>query len=339
MSLLRVPALAINFVRVIVMTLNPSAEELHDILRGTQLSERAFLHDDICLSWQQLHRLIANIQYINADPGLWLQAGLRTDPAILGCMGIAAMTSNTLRESLAVLSQYMPVYNSFFALKYTGHDTTFDVLSFDFLPEQDAVLRVLMESVIASAFSCLESLLRQPLVGAEIHFTFARPTHIADFEKAFHGSVLHFDAARTVIYLPQSYASRSLISRDKQMQKLALQQCEAVHDVIYRKGPIAGRVLSAMQAENGHLLALDDLAEQMGLSRSALCRRLKEEGTNYQQLLDGVISRRAVRLMSMPGSNVATIAAELGYAEPVCFRRAFRRWFGVTPSQYRESHC
>lgn len=123
------------------------------------------------------------------------------------------------------------------------------------------------------------------------------------------------------------------------MQSLALQQCEAVLDVLRRKGPIAGQVLRYLQEKEGHLLALDELAEQMSLSRSALCRRLKEEGTNYQHLLDSEISRRAVRLMSMPGSNVAAIASELGYAEPVCFRRAFRRWFGVTPSQYRQSHC
>ena len=80
------------------------------------------------------------------------------------------------------------------------------------------------------------------------------------------------------------------------------------------------------------------MAQHLNLSLRTLLRRLKDEGTTYQQLLDHETSQRAVALMNRPGSTVAQVAEQLGYAEPVTFRRAFRRWFGVSPSEYKQLH-
>lgn len=123
------------------------------------------------------------------------------------------------------------------------------------------------------------------------------------------------------------------------MENMTIEQCTAIRDVLYSKGPVTKVVLKYIQESDVHVLTLNTVAAKMRMSRGTLCRRLREEGTNYQQLQDSEISHRAMRLMSLPGSNVAAVSAELGYAEPVCFRRAFRRWFGITPSQYRQSLC
>lgn len=121
------------------------------------------------------------------------------------------------------------------------------------------------------------------------------------------------------------------------MQNLAMARCEISRELLRDKGPVTQRALEQIQGNDLHLLTPDLLAARLKLSRATLYRRLREEGTNYQQLLDNEVSYRAIRLMSLPDSNVALIAAQLGYAEPVCFRRAFRRWFGVSPSQYRQN--
>lgn len=338
MSRHQAPALTFSAFRLIVVTMDPSEADLLEIVRDTGLTVPEFLEGDGYLSWGQVHRLTCNTLRINRHAGLALQAGLRGVPSIHGSMGIAAMTSGTLGEALGLFDKYMSTRSQMFVMKYEHDAGDFSSMSFDFLPEPDAALCFLMEAVMASAFSCTEFLLGQPMTGAEVHFTFARPPHADEFDKAFHGSVIRFDAARNAVLIPQTYTARPLISRDRQMQNMALQQCEAVHDDLRRKGSTAELVLSRLQRESGRLLTLEQLAEQLNLSRRTLLRRLKEEGTSYQHLLDTEVSRRAVFLMSLPGSTVAAVAAELGYAEPVSFRRAFRRWFGVTPTEYRHSH-
>ncbi len=338
MSLRQAPALPFNALRLIVVSMDPSGADLAEVVRDTGLTVPEFLEGDGYLSWGELHQLTCNILRINRDPGLALQSGLRALPSIHGSMGIAAMTSGTLDEALGLFQRYMSTRSHMFTMRYGEEDDGFSTMSFEFLPEPDDALRFLMVAILASAFTCTEFLLGQAMAGAEVHFMFPPPSNAAEFEQAFHGSRVCFDAPRNAVLIPRAYISHPLISRDRQMQNMALQQCEALRDVLKRQGSIVELVRNRLRAEEGRLLTLDQLADQINLSRRTLLRRLKDERTSYQQLLDAEISRRAVFLMSLPGATVAAVAAQLGYAEPVSFRRAFRRLFGVTPSEYRHSH-
>lgn len=339
MSPHQTPALALSAMRLTVMTMAPREEDLGEIVRDTGLTVSDFLNGDGFLSWDELHQLTLNILRISSNPGLSLQAGIRGVPSIHGSMGIAAMTSSTLGEALGMFKRYMATRSQMFVLDYREDEDDFSIMSFDFLPEDDEALRFLMTAIMASAFSCTEFLLGQPMVGAEVHFMFPPPLHAAEFGQAFHGSKVCFSASQNAILIPRRYAVYPLISRDRQMQSMALQQCDALSDVLKRQGSVAELVLSCLQEQTGRrLLSLEQLADRLNLSRRTLLRRLKSEDTSYQQLRDAEVSRRAVFLMSLPGSTVAAVAAELGYAEPVSFRRAFRRWFGVTPSEYQHCH-
>lgn len=121
------------------------------------------------------------------------------------------------------------------------------------------------------------------------------------------------------------------------MQNLALQQCEAALDMYCRKGPFTDLVLKEIQRQGDYLFTPDEMARHLSMSRGSLSRRLREEGSRYQQLRDAETSLRAARLMSVPGVSVEDIAIQLGYAEAACFRRAFYRWFGIAPSRYRRA--
>jgi AraC-like DNA-binding protein len=80
---------------------------------------------------------------------------------------------------------------------------------------------------------------------------------------------------------------------------------------------------------------IDELAEAVGLSRRTLQRRLAAAGTTYSQLVDDARIHAALPMLGDPDLRVTDIAFELGYSHPAHFTRAFRRWAGVTPSEYR----
>jgi AraC-like DNA-binding protein len=77
------------------------------------------------------------------------------------------------------------------------------------------------------------------------------------------------------------------------------------------------------------------LAEAVGLSVRSLQRRLSAAGTTYSRLVDEVRMRTALPLLEDPDILLTEIAYDLGYSHPAHFTRAFRRWAGVTPSEYR----
>jgi AraC-like DNA-binding protein len=79
------------------------------------------------------------------------------------------------------------------------------------------------------------------------------------------------------------------------------------------------------------------IAARLGISVATLHRRLAREGASFKQLADQAAKSFAALLIAQKSLPVATIAARLGYSETAALTRAFRRWFGVSPREYRNS--
>ena len=84
-------------------------------------------------------------------------------------------------------------------------------------------------------------------------------------------------------------------------------------------------------------IGIERVAGDLGYSRQTLYRRLKAEGITYEQLLDGLRRRLAVRFMR-EGLSVKEAAYRLGFSDPAAFSRAFKRWTGSSPSGMRTRH-
>lgn len=77
------------------------------------------------------------------------------------------------------------------------------------------------------------------------------------------------------------------------------------------------------------------VARSMATSARSLQRRLAGAGVSYQELLDGTRREAALRHLADPALSVGEVAYLLGYSEPAAFHRAFKRWRGTTPQEYR----
>lgn len=84
---------------------------------------------------------------------------------------------------------------------------------------------------------------------------------------------------------------------------------------------------------------IEAVADQLGTQVRSLQSALAAEGFRYSELLRRVRQRRAVQLLCESGIPIRSVAHALGYGDSSSFQRAFREWFGVTPTAFRESHC
>jgi AraC-like DNA-binding protein len=83
---------------------------------------------------------------------------------------------------------------------------------------------------------------------------------------------------------------------------------------------------------------LDEIAQRLAMSTRSLRRQLAAEGTSYQDLVDRVRRDEAVRQLGHEMRQIKAIARAIGFSDPRGFRRAFKRWTGLTPQQFRERH-
>lgn len=102
--------------------------------------------------------------------------------------------------------------------------------------------------------------------------------------------------------------------------------------------PVAARVRAVLvdlmlSGETG----AEDVAAALGLSRSTLQRRLREEGTSYQAELDATRRDLAIRYLTKTTLDVGEIASVVAYRDPNSFSRSFRRWTGHAPLAFRQA--
>ncbi|HEY0114794.1 MAG TPA: helix-turn-helix domain-containing protein [Allosphingosinicella sp.] len=80
---------------------------------------------------------------------------------------------------------------------------------------------------------------------------------------------------------------------------------------------------------------IERVARELGCSRQTLYRRLKAEGVTFEELLDSLRRRLAIRFLQKEGLSVKEAAYRLGFSDPSAFSRAFKRWTGSSPTAMR----
>ena len=129
------------------------------------------------------------------------------------------------------------------------------------------------------------------------------------------------------------WALSPLATADAQVHALALRRCELEAGQLNRN--VAARVQLHLALHEQALPTLAQTARVLCLSARSLSRALQQEGSSYQRLLDQLRAERAVRLLAETDLPVDQIGFRLGFADPSNFIRAFRRWHGRSPGEFR----
>ena len=175
---------------------------------------------------------------------------------------------------------------------------------------------------------------RIPLRAAE--FGFARPAHAAEYTLMFsehlrfdaNGTTLHFDAPLLAAPLVQNAATLKAFLRD------------APQSVFLKyKNPDSwtARLRRRLRGCVGQDAwpTLEDLARELHLAPTTLRRRLEAEATSYQRIKDQLRLDLAIDQLSRTDRPGADIGLQLGFGDASAFYRAFKRWSGVQPGEYR----
>ncbi|MEO5578194.1 MAG: helix-turn-helix transcriptional regulator [Sphingomicrobium sp.] len=121
---------------------------------------------------------------------------------------------------------------------------------------------------------------------------------------------------------------------DSPLRALFGQISRALVAAIERPSAFGATIEHAIEARllAGQPVRIDGIAAELGVSRQTLYRRLRAEGTTFEDLLDRLRHRLALRYLRDERLSVKAAAYRLGFSEPAAFSRAFKRWTGASPS-------
>jgi len=147
---------------------------------------------------------------------------------------------------------------------------------------------------------------------------------------------LRFNQEATRLVLPRALLARPLVSPNQGLFAYLERHAEALQARVAGSASLASRVrelLSARIRQGEPEQAA--IAQALAMSERTLQRRLQDEGVTFAVLLDDVRADLGRMYLADPKLAIFEVAFLLGYSEPSAFNRAFRRWTGTSPSDFR----
>lgn len=320
------PALVLGHARELEV---PVARLLH----GVGLSEAQLLQGAGWAAPQQWLQMLANAHAAIGSPETPFAIGRQLLPGHYGAASLALRDAGSLRQALALLERHATVLSPLLMPRLVEEGELAVLLWLDAVG-----LRSQRAFVVDMQMAALVSM-TQWLSGDNLPWTFCFnrgvPRQVEQHE-AHLGSALRFGCHLDAMLLPRAWLDRPWPAAARPGAALAQQAAERAAN--QAAGPERSMLVALYGLMLSHLNpppSLEAAAAQFGFSPATFKRRLAAEGTHYQAELDRVRSHVALYLYQFRGSGNVEVARELGFHDVPNFRRSFKRWTGVTPSDLR----
>jgi AraC-like DNA-binding protein len=278
-------------------------------------------------------QLFERARALTGNAAIGIQLGLQMRASAHGYLGFAAMTASTLREALDTVTRFVPTRTNALGLSLhvSGPSASLVIEErADFGPARDTILFALTVGI----WQIGDALTGRELTGAA-DFAFPRPSYI-DGLTGLRQS-LRFSQPLTQLVFEASALSLPLTLADPVSRQLAYSELERSLEGLGVEQEILARVRGAVGRKNGGFRSLEEVASGLHISTRTLKRRLAAQGVTYSHVLEEQRRERALLLLRTPSLSLDEIAEQLGYSDTSNFRRAFRRWTGVSPATYRRT--
>ena len=327
-----------SYSRIAARELGLQERDLARLLQGTGLSPDILLPgDETHITGRQQLRVLDNAQHMTATPEFGLRLGRQLQPSAHGPLGYLAMSSPDLISSLESLRDFLPVRIPVIQLDISS-DRDWLQCSLTIKLEANTNERRMLQECFAMVIqSLVESVLGRELSEARIDLAHARPAYHRLYRQYLHSPV-QFGRPLNIFRLPVKLARQANASGDPQSYALAQGLCRKLLEQVPKSAlSTADRVKHLLLSKTPGTVTETDVARAMFISKRTLARRLEKEGASYRAIREQLLSELASRHLRESGLTVESVATLLGYNDTAAFRKAFHRWYGQAPSEFRKN--
>lgn len=297
---------------------------------------RAELFDDPdnLVSFRKAGHLIALCVDRTGYEDFGLRAGKLSGAATLGIAGFLVQQSPTVGAALRNLTLHLHLHDRGAVPMFSVAEGSAQLGYAVYEPGVEAIEQI-NDLAIAVAFNLLRGLCGEEWVPTEVRLARHEPADTRPYRTHFQAPVV-FDAHENLLLFPSRWLERPVPGADPQLLKY-LQQRVAELDNEDRR-TLAQRLRPMIRGALSYRdCSADRIAAMMSMHRRTLNRRLKDDGTSFRAIVESVRHEVACQLLANTRLPLHEIATALDYADPSVFTRAFRRWSGQSPSEWRES--
>ncbi len=288
------------------------------------------------ITFQQYNDILNQAAILTNDPFLSLHSAEFFDLIDMGIVGYVMMNCDNLRESFDKYIEFSQLVAEGEEILVSIHDQEIKV-SYNILDKTIENCRQLIESVFSSFCQMYYLLTGQRITINRVLFKHPAPTNTQTIEQYFQAQVLFNQVENALVFSPEilqvplkqpnqellhlfeSHARKSLIdfSANKKYRSLVKDMC--------------------LKEFSRCIPKIDELAQKFGMTSRNLQLKLQNEGSSYRKIINELYQYKACDYLSDKSLSVSEISDYMGFSSPGSFIRAFKRWTGITPDQYRNS--
>ena len=281
----------------------------------------------------KLNRLWTKASEASNDPHFGLHFGEALQLAALGAVGEIIKNSESVGQALSIAASLTPAVTPLAKINVDRKEDQFTV---HFVPEKDVrdqrALPHILDFLFVFTLHELSGFLLKRIQPSGI--TFQRPIDSHEYER-----VLLCKPAMASDYsmsFRSEYWDEPILTANYEVQQLFLKRLKSNEKKNFEQVPFQVRVMDYLM-ENSYtgLHSLEDVASNFNMTARSLQRRLQDESVTFQQITESVRKSLALHYLESGKYQIKEISAMLGYNEISAFSRAFKRWTGKAPVEFR----
>jgi AraC-like DNA-binding protein len=268
-------------------------------------------------------------------PDLGRRLARRQGIEILGPVGLAARNAATVADAFVIFDRFMAAYSPSISARVTAHlDPDLCRVELEYLLDPAPPQTQAIELSLGVKLQVLRLFLGPTYRPVAVHLPHAALTPAEDYQSYF-GCPPSFCEPVGGFTLRTTDLQRPLPT-DQLAHQTAI---DYLAGTVGDHSPATSRLVRSLvrQLLPTGAVGLTDIARHIGVHPKTLQRRLAAEETTFADLVDTTRREGARRLLLDTDLSLDQLCRQLGYAEQSVLTRSCRRWFGATPTAYRNS--
>ncbi len=326
---------SVVMIRVLVEACELAGVPCERLLAAARVDGRCLEDSNARVPMSEYERVQLAALDLTGDPALGLHMGESASFAGFDVMASLIAHAATLRDGLNTYLKFNRILSDDPDSALQEGDAT-ATLRLGFWRGNPRCDRLRAELAVAGFLRLIRHFAGPDALPRRACFQHAAPEHAEEYRRIFSGTE-RFDQAFTGIEIDRAMLQCAPLHKDAELYQVLETQALRKVSRLERATSITTRVeeyLSSRALSGRPDMA--EVAQQLGMSERSLRRRLAAEGVTYTQLFEQALASAAKRMLRDPGQSILGAAYAMGFSDSSAFHRAFKRWTGVTPKQYRE---
>jgi AraC-like DNA-binding protein len=325
------PKIAVQVVRSLINFCERKGLQRDALLQVVSLTEAQLNDARMLIDIQRYENLYAYCSKQLSDSCLGFHFGQKFEADRWGVLGYIALTSQNLIAAMDAQYRFQSLSGNMGG-PIQSVDEKYAVLQW--VPAYNCSHHM-CEQIITGLVSLARTVVnRDDFSPSSVDFTHPPMADKSLYEDYFQCEVT-FNSSFNGIHVESHMLQVPLRRSDPETHKMLVAHAESLLTQQSFSSPLEVIKDYVIKTLPNHVPEIDEVAQHLGLSVRSTQRKLQEYGTSFSQVLDAIRKELAITYLQQTQNSVLYISERLGFSEQSAFQRAFKRWTGSTPRQYR----